>query len=191
MITTNAKKMMNHIDGEWVNSLGCGSQEEVVNPANGNVIAYAPSICESGCRSCVQAAKHAYQTWSLVPVPNRARLLYKYLQLLQEQKEQLADIITTENGKTLKDARGEVQRGIEVVELATATPTLMMGESLPAIAGGIDGSIWRYPLGVVAGITPFNFPMWFPCGCFRSPSPAETRRPETFGTDSYSCREAC
>lgn len=165
MITTNAKKMMNHIDGEWVNSLGAES-EEVVNPANGNVIAYAPLSVRADVDRAVQAAKHAYQTWSLVPVPNRARLLYKYLQLLQEQKEQLADIITTENGKTLKDARGEVQRGIEVVELATATPTLMMGESLPAIAGGIDGSIWRYPLGVVAGITPFNFPMMVPLWMF-------------------------
>lgn len=106
---------MNHIDGEWVNSLGAES-EEVVNPANGNVIAYAPLSVRADVDRAVQAAKHAYQTWSLVPVPNRARLLYKYLQLLQEQKEQLADIITTENGKTLKDARGEVQRGIEVVE---------------------------------------------------------------------------
>ncbi|MCY8002678.1 CoA-acylating methylmalonate-semialdehyde dehydrogenase [Bacillus haynesii] len=165
MITTNAKKMMNHIAGEWVNSRGTES-EEVVNPANGSVIAYAPLSVRADVDRAVQAAKHAYQTWSLVPVPNRARLLYKYLQLLQEQKEQLADIITTENGKTLKDARGEVQRGIEVVELATATPTLMMGESLPAIAGGIDGSIWRYPLGVVAGITPFNFPMMVPLWMF-------------------------
>lgn len=165
MLTTNVKKMKNNINGEWVDSAGA-EVEEVINPADGNIIAYVPLSARADVDRAVQAAQHAYQTWSLVPVPNRTRRLYKYLQLLQEHKEQLADIITMENGKTLKDARGEVQRGIEVVELATATPTLMMGESLPAIADGIDGSIWRYPLGVVAGITPFNFPMMVPLWMF-------------------------
>ncbi|MCY8516030.1 CoA-acylating methylmalonate-semialdehyde dehydrogenase [Bacillus atrophaeus] len=165
MLTTNMKKMKNNINGEWVDSTGA-EVEEVINPANGKIIAYVPLSTRADVDRAVQAAQHAYQTWSLVPVPNRSRLLYKYLQLLQEQKEQLAEIITMENGKTLKDARGEVQRGIEVVELATATPTLMMGESLPGIANGIDGSIWRYPLGVVAGITPFNFPMMVPLWMF-------------------------
>lgn len=92
--------------------------------------------------------------------------MYKYLQLLQENKEELAKIITLENGKTLTDATGEVQRGIEAVELATSTPNLMMGQALPNIASGIDGSIWRYPIGVVAGITPFNFPMMIPLWMF-------------------------
>lgn len=165
MLTTNMKKMQNNINGEWIDSTGA-EVEEVINPANGKIIAYVPLSTRADVDRAVQAAQHAYQTWSLVPVPNRSRLLYKYLQFLQEQKEQLAEIITMENGKTLKDARGEVQRGIEVVELATATPTLMMGESLPGIANGIDGSIWRYPLGVVAGITPFNFPMMVPLWMF-------------------------
>lgn len=92
--------------------------------------------------------------------------MYKYLQLLQENKEELAKIITLENGKTLTDATGEVQRGIEAVELATSAPNLMMGQALPNIASGIDGSIWRYPIGVVAGITPFNFPMMIPLWMF-------------------------
>ncbi|ODG92159.1 MULTISPECIES: CoA-acylating methylmalonate-semialdehyde dehydrogenase [Bacillaceae] len=165
MITTNIKKLRNNINGEWVDSTGV-EVEEVINPANGNLIAYVPLSTKADVDSAVLAAQNAYQSWSLVPVPNRTRLLYKYLQLLQENKEQLADIITTENGKTLKDAQGEVQRGIEVVELATATPTLMMGEALPGIADGIDGTIWRYPLGVVAGITPFNFPMMVPLWMF-------------------------
>lgn len=85
---------------------------------------------------------------------------------MQENKDELSKIITLENGKTLKDASGEVQRGIEAVELATSAPNLMMGQALPNIAGGIDGSIWRYPLGVVAGITPFNFPMMIPLWMF-------------------------
>ena len=91
--------------------------------------------------------KAAFETWSKVPVPNRSRNLYKYLQLLQENKDELAKIITLENGKTLTDATGEVQRGIEAVELATSTPNLMMGQALPNIASGIDGSIWRYQSG--------------------------------------------
>lgn len=165
MITTNIKRMKNNINGEWVDSNGT-DVEEVINPANGKIIAYVPLSVKRDVDQAVQAAQNTYQTWSLVPVPNRARLLYNYLHLLQEQKEQLAEIITMENGKTLKDARGEVQRGIEVVEIATAAPTLMMGESLPGIAEGIDGSIWRYPLGVVAGITPFNFPMMVPLWMF-------------------------
>ncbi|MGE6378472.1 CoA-acylating methylmalonate-semialdehyde dehydrogenase [Peribacillus muralis] len=165
MITTNIKKLKNHINGEWVDSNGT-EVEEVINPATGKIIAYVPLSLKSDVDQAVQAAHNSYQAWSLVPVPNRARLLYKYLLLLQEQKEQLAEIITMENGKTLKDARGEVQRGIEVVEIATAAPTLMMGEALPGIADGIDGSIWRYPLGVVAGITPFNFPMMVPLWMF-------------------------
>ncbi|MED1863752.1 CoA-acylating methylmalonate-semialdehyde dehydrogenase [Fictibacillus nanhaiensis] len=165
MIITNIKKLQNNINGEWVDSTGT-EVEEVVNPANGKVIAYVPLSTKADVDNAVLAAHNAYKTWGAVPVPNRARLLYKYLHLLQEHKEQLAEIITTENGKTLKDARGEVQRGIEVVELATAAPTLMMGEALPGIAEGIDGSIWRYPLGVVAGITPFNFPMMVPLWMF-------------------------
>ncbi|WP_285768496.1 CoA-acylating methylmalonate-semialdehyde dehydrogenase [Peribacillus sp. SI8-4] len=164
-ITTNIKRMKNNINGEWVDSNGT-EVEEVMNPANGKIIAYVPLSVKADVDQAVQAAHNTYQTWSLVPVPNRARLLYKYLHRLQEQKEQLAEIITLENGKTLKDARGEVQRGIEVVEIATAAPTLMMGESLPGIADGIDGSIWRYPLGAVAGITPFNFPMMVPLWMF-------------------------
>ncbi|QVY59760.1 CoA-acylating methylmalonate-semialdehyde dehydrogenase [Cytobacillus gottheilii] len=161
MIHTDVKKMKNHINGEWVESLG-EATESVPNPATGKIIAYVPLSTEEDVNRAVEAAQAAYTSWSKVPVPNRARYLYKYLELLQTHKEELAQIITAENGKTLKDARGEVQRGIEVVELAVSAPNLMMGDALPNIAEGIDGSIWRYPLGVVAGITPFNFPMMVP-----------------------------
>ncbi|MFO1443858.1 CoA-acylating methylmalonate-semialdehyde dehydrogenase [Bacillus sp. Bva_UNVM-123] len=165
MIKTNIRKIQNHINGEWVNS-SSSEIESVPNPANEEIIAYVPLSSKEDVDLAVQAAEQAYSQWAETPVPNRSRLLYKYLQLLQEEKENLAHIITMENGKTLKDARGEVQRGIEVVELATSTPNLMMGEALPNIADGIDGSIWRYPLGVVAGITPFNFPLMVPLWMF-------------------------
>ncbi|MEH7456103.1 methylmalonate-semialdehyde dehydrogenase (CoA acylating) [Bacillus pseudomycoides] len=165
MITTEIKRVKNHINGEWVESTGT-EVEAVPNPATGKIIAYVPLSPKEDVDRAVEAAKAAYETWSKVPAPNRSRQLYKYLQLLQENKDELAKIITLENGKTLKDASGEVQRGIEAVELATSTPNLMMGQALPNIAGGIDGSIWRYPIGVVAGITPFNFPMMIPLWMF-------------------------
>ncbi|WP_313432530.1 CoA-acylating methylmalonate-semialdehyde dehydrogenase [Siminovitchia terrae] len=165
MITTYVQKLQNHINGEWVNSSSTET-EPVPNPASGKLLANVPLSGKKDIDLAVQAAACAYPQWAETPVPNRSRLLYKYLQLLQEEKENLAQVITMENGKTIKDALGEVQRGIEVVELATSTPNLMMGEALPNIAEGIDGSIWRYPLGVVAGITPFNFPMMVPLWMF-------------------------
>ncbi|PEY70251.1 CoA-acylating methylmalonate-semialdehyde dehydrogenase [Bacillus thuringiensis] len=165
MITTEIKRVKNHINGEWVESTGT-EVEAVPNPATGKIIAYVPLSPKEDVEKAVEAAKSAFETWSKVQVPNRSRNLYKYLQLLQENKDELAKIITLENGKTLTDATGEVQRGIEAVELATSTPNLMMGQALPNIASGIDGSIWRYPIGVVAGITPFNFPMMIPLWMF-------------------------
>src|SRR5699024_6915560 len=125
-------------------------------------IARVPLSSKEDVNQAVKAAKEAYPSWAATPVPNRTRYLFEYLQLLKDNKAELAEIITMENGKSLKDAQGEVQRGIEVVELATSAPNLMMGDALPSIASGIDGSIWRYPIGVVAGITPFNFPMMVP-----------------------------
>ncbi|PFD37870.1 methylmalonate-semialdehyde dehydrogenase (CoA acylating) [Bacillus cereus] len=165
MITTEIKRVKNHINGEWVESTGT-EVEAVPNPATGKIIAYVPLSPKEDVEKAVEAAKVAYEKWSKVPAPNRSRQLYKYLQLLQESKDELAKIITLENGKTLTDATGEVQRGIEAVELATSAPNLMMGQALPNIASGIDGSIWRYPIGVVAGITPFNFPMMIPLWMF-------------------------
>ncbi|WP_087972370.1 CoA-acylating methylmalonate-semialdehyde dehydrogenase [Oceanobacillus rekensis] len=161
MITSEVKVMQNFIGGEWVAALS-GETVTVPNPATGETIAKVTLSGKEDVDLAVAAAREAYPEWSAVPVPNRARLLYKYLQLLEENKEELATIITLENGKSLNDSRGEVQRGIEVVELATSTPNLMVGDALPSMANGIDGSLWRYPLGVVAGITPFNFPMMVP-----------------------------
>ncbi|ATO49637.1 CoA-acylating methylmalonate-semialdehyde dehydrogenase [Brevibacillus laterosporus] len=165
MVTLHVKTIQNHINGEWVDSTG-SDYETIPNPATGKSIAIVPLSTKMDVDQAVKAAAQAYTRWAEVPIPNRARLLYTFLQLLQQHKDELAQIITLENGKTLKDASGEVQRGIEVVELATSAPSLMMGETLPNIAGGIDGSIWRYPLGVVAGITPFNFPMMVPLWMF-------------------------
>ncbi|XOQ15942.1 MAG: Malonate-semialdehyde dehydrogenase 2 [Shouchella clausii] len=165
MTTTKVKTVKNWIDGAWVEA-STAETEVVPNPATGETIAYVPLSGERDVEQAVASAKRAYETWKTVPVPERTRYMFAYLERLKENREQLAQLITLENGKTIKDARGEVQRGIECVELATSTPTMMMGDALPDIASGIDGSIWRYPLGVVAGITPFNFPMMVPLWMF-------------------------
>jgi len=161
MITSKLKVMKNYIGDKWVDATS-GEMDTVPNPANGEPIARVPLSSKEDVNQAVKAAKEAYPSWAATPVPNRTRYLFEYLQLLKDNKAELAEIITMENGKSLKDAQGEVQRGIEVVELATSAPNLMMGDALPSIASGIDGSIWRYPIGVVAGITPFNFPMMVP-----------------------------
>src|SRR5699024_1425370 len=113
-----------------------------------------------------QIAHDAFQEWKEVAVPKRARLLFKLQQLLIDNKDELAEIITKENGKNTTEALGEVQRGIENVEFAAGTPSLMMGDSLSSIATNIEGTSYKYPVGVVGGITPFNFPMMVPCWMF-------------------------
>jgi malonate-semialdehyde dehydrogenase (acetylating) / methylmalonate-semialdehyde dehydrogenase len=110
----------------------------------------------------VRAARHAFDGWRLVPVVERARALFRYADALERRREELALSVSRENGKTLADARGEVRRGVEAVEFACGMPSLMMGDSLPDVARGIDSITMRYPLGVCAGITPFNFPAMIP-----------------------------
>src|SRR5687768_3961769 len=113
----------------------------------------------------VDAAEAAFREWSEVPVPRRARLMFGLQQLLEQRLDELAELVTRENGKHVDEARGELRRGIEVVELAAAMTTLLKGETLDQVADGVDASMHRYPLGVVAAITPFNFPgmipLWF------------------------------
>jgi len=164
-VGTDVKIIKNFINGEWVEA-NATKWEDVPNPATGEILARVPFSSRKDVDLAVQAAKDAYETWRKVPVPQRTRILYKYHQLLSENREELARMITIENGKSLTDARGEVQRGIETVEQAAHTPTLMMGDVLPHIAEGIDGAYYRYPLGVVGGITPFNFPMMVPLWMF-------------------------
>jgi malonate-semialdehyde dehydrogenase (acetylating)/methylmalonate-semialdehyde dehydrogenase len=114
----------------------------------------------------VDSASEAFASWSRVPVVERARLLFRYADALERRREELALSVSRENGKTLADARGEVRRGIEAVEFACGMPSLMMGDALPDVARGIDSVSVRYPLGVCAGITPFNFPAMIPLWMF-------------------------
>jgi malonate-semialdehyde dehydrogenase (acetylating) / methylmalonate-semialdehyde dehydrogenase len=157
--------LKNYIDGQWVES---SSQHtlDVPNPATNEVLAKVPISTKEDVNLAVSAAKKAFSEWRNVPVPKRARILFKYHHLLTENHEELAKLIVQENGKAYKEAFGEVQRGVECVEFAAGAPTLMMGETLSGIAEDIDSEMFRYPLGVVGGITPFNFPMMVPLWMF-------------------------
>lgn len=159
------KTLKNYINGKWVES-GSGKTEEVFNPATGEVIAFVPISSKEEVDEAVKAAKTAFETWKNVAVPKRARILFKYQQLLVDHSDELAKLITMENGKNLKEAKGEVQRGIENVEFAAGAPTLMMGDNLATIATELESAVYRYPVGVIGGITPFNFPMMVPCWMF-------------------------
>ncbi|WP_431801526.1 CoA-acylating methylmalonate-semialdehyde dehydrogenase [Halobacillus andaensis] len=164
-VTSEVKTLQNYIGGEWVDAKS-DQTEEVYNPATGEVIAGVPISSHEDVDYAVNVAKEAFQEWKEVPVPKRARILFKYQQLLVDHWDELAELITIENGKNLKEAKGEVQRGIENVEFATGAPTLMMGDQLPSIANGLESGVSRYPIGVIGGITPFNFPMMVPCWMF-------------------------
>ena len=114
----------------------------------------------------VAAAKAAWPSWADTPPLKRARILFRFKHLLDQHTDELAALITGEHGKILSDARGEVTRGIEVVEFACGIPNLLKGEFTEQVGGGIDNWSMRQPLGVVAGITPFNFPVMVPCWMF-------------------------
>jgi malonate-semialdehyde dehydrogenase (acetylating) / methylmalonate-semialdehyde dehydrogenase len=165
MLTTNTKVIKNYIGGEWV-AASTALTESVYNPATGEVIAQVPLSTKEDVDKAVQSANEAFKSWSKTAVPRRARILFKYQQLLVDNWDELAKLITIENGKSLNEAYGEVQRGIECVEFAAGAPTLMMGKQLPDIATGIESGMYRYPIGVIGGITPFNFPMMVPCWMF-------------------------
>ncbi|PIC70849.1 methylmalonate-semialdehyde dehydrogenase (CoA acylating) [Sporosarcina sp. P16b] len=165
MTTNSTLTVQNYINGEWV-SASTDQTEPVFNPATGEIVANVPISTKEDLDTAVQAANEAFVTWKEVAVPRRARILFKYQQLLVENWDELARIITVENGKNFTEAHGEVLRGIECVEFATGAPTLMMGDNLPSIAVGLESGTYRYPIGVIGGITPFNFPMMVPCWMF-------------------------
>ncbi len=143
---------------------GHGSDEvdPIYDPATGETIANLPYSTPAEIDRAVRAARSAFPAWADTPVPDRAQIMFRFKALLEEHFEELAQLVTRENGKTLPESRGEVRRAIEVVELACGAPTLMMGTNLDQIADGIDEELVRFPVGVVAGITPFNFPHMVP-----------------------------
>jgi malonate-semialdehyde dehydrogenase (acetylating)/methylmalonate-semialdehyde dehydrogenase len=136
--------------------------DPIPDPATGETIALLPYSTPQEIDDAIQTARRAFPEWADTPVPDRAQVMFRFKQLLEDRFEDLAQLVTRENGKTLPESRGEVRRAIEVVELACAAPTLLMGTTIDQIADGIDEELVRFPVGVVAGITPFNFPNMVP-----------------------------
>jgi malonate-semialdehyde dehydrogenase (acetylating)/methylmalonate-semialdehyde dehydrogenase len=153
------------IGGQWRASKA-QRFDPVYNPAHGTVMSRVPMCPQEEVDAAVQAAHQAFPAWRDTPVPTRIQVLFRYKQILEQHFDELSRLVTQENGKVKEDARGEVRRGIEVVDFATGMPTLMMGESLDQIATGIDSHTVRVPIGVVGGICPFNFPAMIPLWMF-------------------------
>jgi malonate-semialdehyde dehydrogenase (acetylating) / methylmalonate-semialdehyde dehydrogenase len=139
---------------------------EVFNPETGRVSARVPCGAEAEVNAAVGAARAAYKGWAAMPPARRSRVLFRFRQLLEAASEELATTISREHGKTLADARGEVARGLEVVEFACGVPELLKGEYSEGVGTGLDAFSVRQPLGVVVGITPFNFPAMVPLWMF-------------------------
>jgi malonate-semialdehyde dehydrogenase (acetylating)/methylmalonate-semialdehyde dehydrogenase len=151
------KELKNFINGEWVRSKS-KNVEQIPNPATGEIIGTVPLSTREEFDEAVKAASEAFKSWRKVPSPNRARIMFKYHELLQKNKEELAKILCMETGKVMVDCYGSVQRGLEIIEIVCAAPTLLMGDAQLEISTDCDGAFYRYPLGVCGGISPFNFP---------------------------------
>lgn len=156
--------------GHFINGMSVagasGRSGAVFNPATGRVASHVAFASAAETRAAIQAAKAALPGWSGTTPLRRARVLFKFKALLDEHVDELARLITDEHGKVLSDARGEVMRGIEVVEFACGIPHLLKGEFSDSVGGGIDSWSLRQPVGVCAGITPFNFPAMVPMWMF-------------------------
>src|SRR5690554_1496540 len=159
------KKVPLYIHGEFVQSQ---SQNwiDVTNPATQEVIAQVPCATQDEMKEAVASAQQAFLSWKEVAVSERARVMMRYQALLKEHHDEIAEILASETGKTFEDAKGDVWRGIEVVEHAANIPSLLMGETVENVARGIDTYSFTQPLGVCAGITPFNFPAMIPLWMF-------------------------
>ena len=157
---------INHFIAGGVAEGTSGRYADVYNPALGEPCARVALASGGDVDAAVAAAHAAFPAWAATPPLARARVLFNYLQLCQRHVDEFAALVVSEHGKTFADARGEVARGIEVVEFAVGIPQLLKGEFTDQIARGIDAWSMRQPLGVVAGITPFNFPVMVPMWMF-------------------------
>src|SRR5580693_5070729 len=155
------RELSHYYGGAWRGNK-TGEYRDVVNPATGETLARAPIASKEDVNAAVAAAAAAYPAWRRTPPEDRIQYLFKLKQLLEEHIEELAQICTQENGKTVGESRAELRRAIENVEVACGIPTLMQGYNLEDIASGLDEIMIRQPLGVTAAITPFNFPAMIP-----------------------------
>ena len=143
-----------------------GRSAPVFNPALGVAAMEVALASAEETRAAIQSARSALPEWSETPALRRARVLFRLRELIEKHTDELAGLITREHGKVLADARGEVTRGLEIVEFACGIPHLLKGEYSDAVGRGIDSWSLRQPVGVCAGITPFNFPAMVPMWMF-------------------------
>jgi malonate-semialdehyde dehydrogenase (acetylating)/methylmalonate-semialdehyde dehydrogenase len=153
------------LDGEFVESAS-DEWQDVVNPATQEVLAQVPFCTDAEIEAAITSAKRAYKTWKNTPIATRARLMLKLQALVREHMSRIARTLSAEQGKTVADAEGDVFRGLEVVEHACSVGTLQLGEFAENVASGVDTYTIRQPIGVCAGITPFNFPAMIPLWMF-------------------------
>ena len=157
-----AVRQLNHfIDGQSTAGVS-GRFNDVYDPAQGRISARVPVANTAEVAAAVAAATAAFPAWSEAPPLKRARLMFKFKELLEAHLDEIAELITRDHGKLLSDARGEVMRGIEIVEFACGIPNLLKSGFTEQASRGIDVYQIRQPLGVAAGITPFNFPAMIP-----------------------------
>jgi len=153
------------IDGKFIEST---TQEwrDIVNPATQDVVGRVPFATKAEVDAAVASAAKAFQTWRLTPLGTRMRLMLRFQDLVRQNMKRIAQTLTAEQGKTLPDAEGDIFRGLEVIEHACSIGTLQQGEFSENVAGGVDTYTLRQPIGVCAGITPFNFPAMIPLWMF-------------------------
>ena len=155
------EKMRNYINGTWQDATAADFMD-VVNPATGEVLGNVPLSQNADVDKAVQAASGAFRDWRRTPIEDRIQFLFRLKALLDEHAEEIAKLVTLENGKTFKESMGEMKRAIENVEVACGMPMLIQGNINEDIAAGIDEMMIRQPVGVVAIISPFNFPSMIP-----------------------------
>lgn len=159
------EELFHFVDGERHKG-NSGRFGEVFNPATGEVTKQVPLASADEVREAIASASAALPGWSATPVAKRAQVLFKFRELIIKNMDELADLVSTEHGKTLDDAKGSITRGLEVVEFACGIPHLLKGEYSESVANGVDVMSMRQPVGVCAGITPFNFPAMVPMWMF-------------------------
>jgi malonate-semialdehyde dehydrogenase (acetylating) / methylmalonate-semialdehyde dehydrogenase len=157
------KRLKFFAGGKWQDSAS-DMHSDVCDPSTGEVIAHAPCCTEDEVHSAVRSAKDAFPQWSQTPVMRRAQIVYRFRELLESHLDELTRLVATENGKVWEEARGEILKIKEPVECACGIANLMLGESLLDTSAGYDTVLYREPVGVFAGIAPFNFPGMVPLG---------------------------
>src|SRR5579871_2035264 len=160
-VTSAVSDLQNYFDGAW-RKASSSETFEVTNPASGQLLARTALSTKADVDAAVQSAAKAFPAWRRTPPGERIQYLFKLKNLLEQHIDELSRIITTENGKTFAEAKAELRRGIENVEVACGIPMLMQGYNLEDVTPGVDETLIRQPLGVVAAITPFNFPAMIP-----------------------------